>query len=59
MRREKLGRESVADAEKLQYPSLLPVNLQMLRIGEANPDPYSSDKEAEYISLDDPIETGD
>lgn len=58
MRREKLGRESVADAEKLQYPSLLPVNVQTLRIGEANPDPYSSDKEAEYISLDDPIETG-
>ncbi len=28
MRREKTGRESVADAEKLRYPSLYPANVQ-------------------------------
>ena len=58
MRQEKPGRESVADAEKLRYPSLPPANVQTLRIGEADSDPYSSDEEAEYISLDEPIETG-
>ena len=54
MRREKPGRESVADAEKLRYPSLPPANVQTLRIGELEPDPYSSDEE--YISLDAPID---
>ncbi|MCJ1348353.1 hypothetical protein MMC31_006584 [Peltigera leucophlebia] len=58
MRRERPGRESVADAEKLQYPSLPPANVQTLRVGEANPDPYSSDEETEYVSLDEPIELG-
>ncbi|MCJ1347605.1 hypothetical protein MMC31_005833, partial [Peltigera leucophlebia] len=58
MRREKPGRESVADAEKLRYPPLPPANVQTLRIGEVDPDPYSSDEETEYISLDEPVETG-
>lgn len=30
----------------------------MFRIEEADQDPYLSDKEIEYISLDKPIETG-
>lgn len=58
MRREKPGRESVADAEKFRYLLLPPANVQKLRIGEAHPDPYSSDEETEYSSLDEPIETG-
>ena len=58
MRQEKPGRESVANAEKLRYPSLPPANVQMLRIGEANSNPYLSDEETEYISLDESIETG-
>ena len=58
MRREKPGRDCVADSEKLRYPTLPPANIQTLRIGEMDPDPYSSDEEAEYISLDEPIETG-
>ena len=58
MRQGKSGRESVADAEKLRYPSLPPANVQTLRIGDADPDPYSSDDEVEYVSLDEPIETG-
>ncbi len=56
MRREKPGCESVADAEKLRYPSLPPANVQTLRIGELESDPYSSDKEVEYVSLDAPID---
>lgn len=58
MRPEKSGRESVADAEKLRYPPLPPANVQTLMIGGADPDPYSSDEETKYISLDKPIETG-
>ncbi len=54
--REKLSRESVADAEKLRYPSLPPANVQTLRIGELEPDPCSSDEEVEYVSLDAPID---
>lgn len=56
MRREKPGRESVADAEKSWYPSLPPAHVQTLRIRELEPDPYSSDEEAEYVSLDTPID---
>lgn len=56
IRREKPGRESVADAEKLRYPFLPPANVQTLRIGELDPDPYSSDEEVEYVSLDTPID---
>ena len=56
MRQEKPGRELVADAEKLRYPSLPLANIQTLRIGELEPDPYSSDEEIEYISLDEPID---
>ena len=58
MRQEKPGRESVAKAEKLRYPSLPPANVQTLRIGEVDLDPYSSDEKTEYISLDEPIKTG-
>ncbi len=57
MRQEKSGRKSVADAEKLRYPSLPSDNVQTLRIGDADPDPYSSDDEVEYVSLDEPIKT--
>ena len=52
MRQKKPGCKSVADAEKLQYLSLSPANVQTLTIGELDPDPYSSDEEMEYISLD-------
>ena len=58
MRQGKSGRESVADAEKLRYPSLSPANVQTLRIRDVDLDPYSSDNEVEYVSLDEPIETG-
>ncbi len=56
MRREKPGRQSVANAEKLRYPSLPPANVQTLRIGEMEPDPYSFDEELEYVSLEAPID---
>ncbi len=57
MRQRKSGRESVVDAEKLCYPTLPPANVQTLRIGDVDPDRYSSDEEVQYISLDEPIET--
>lgn len=50
MRREKPGRESVADTEKLRCPYFPLVNIQKLRIGELEPGPYSSAEE--YVSLD-------
>lgn len=56
MRQEKPSRESVSDAEKLYYLLLPPANVQILRIGEADPDPYFLDEEVQYISLDAPIE---
>lgn len=59
IRREKSSRESVTDAEKLRYPSLPSANVQRLRIGDIDSDPYSLDDGAKYISLDTPIETGD
>lgn len=58
MRQGKPGRESVADAEKLRYPSLPLTNVQTLRIRDADPDPYSSYEKVRYVSLDEPIETG-
>ena len=58
MRREKPGRDYVADSEKLRYPPLFSANVQTLGIGEADPNPYSSDKETKYISFDESIETG-
>ncbi len=51
MRREKPDRKFVADAEKLQYPSLPPANVQTLRIGELDPDFYSFDEEMKCVSL--------
>lgn len=56
MRREKPGRESVADAEKLRYPTLPAAEVHTLRIGEVQPDPYSSDKEDDYVSLHLPLD---
>ena len=56
MRREKSGCKSVANAEKLQYPSLPPANIQTFRIRELEFDFYFSDKKIEYISLDIPID---
>lgn len=55
MRREKPGRESVGDAEKLRYPTLPAAEVHTLRIGEVQPDPYS-DKEDDYVSLDLPLD---
>lgn len=57
MRREKPGRDCVANSEKLRYPTLSPANIQTLRIGEIDLDPYFSDEEAEYIFLDEVIKT--
>ncbi|MCJ1348653.1 hypothetical protein MMC31_006886, partial [Peltigera leucophlebia] len=56
MRREKPGRESVADAEKLRYPILPSAEVHTLRIGHLQPDPYSSDDKDEYVSLDAPLD---
>lgn len=50
MRREKPDRKSVANAEKLRYPSLPPVNIQTLKIGELKPNIYFSNEK--YVSLD-------
>lgn len=54
MRREKPGRESVANVEKLWYPFLPPANVQILRIGKVESDPYFSDEKS--ISLNAPID---
>lgn len=56
MRREKPGRESVADAEKLRYPTVPVAEVRTLRIGDLPPDPYSSDEEDDYVSLDTPLD---
>ena len=58
MRERKSGQKSVADDEKLCYPTLPPANVQTLKIGDADPDPYSSDEDVQYISLDESIKTG-
>lgn len=54
----KLGQESVANAKQLFYPFLPSINIQTLRIGDANPDLYLSDDKIQYISLDKSIKTG-
>lgn len=54
MRREKSGRESVADAEKLRYPMVPAIEVHTLRIGEVHP--YYSDKKDDYISLNAPLD---
>ena len=56
MRQEKPGQEFVVDAKKLQYPSLSLANIQTLKIRELDPDPYSSDEEVKYVSLETPID---
>ena len=56
MRREKPRRMLVTDAEKLWYLFLPLTSVQTLRIGELEPDPYSSDEEVEYVSLDTSID---
>lgn len=58
MRQGKLGQKSVADVKKLCYPSLLPANIQTLKIRELDPDFYLLDDKVKYISLDEPIEIG-
>ena len=55
MRREKSGIDCVVDAEKLRYSSLPPANVQILRIGELEPDLCFTDEESKYISLDELI----
>lgn len=56
MRQRKLGQKSVVDAKKLRYPSLPPVNIQILNIEETDPDFYLFDKKVHYVSLNDSIE---
>lgn len=58
IRQRKSRHESVVDAEKLYYPSLLPANVQTLGIEDADLDPNSSDDKVKYISLDKPIKIG-
>lgn len=58
MRQEKSGQESVTDTRKLCYPSLSSANIQTLRIGNTDPDLYSSDEEVLYVFLDEPMKTG-
>lgn len=58
MRQRNQRRESVANIEKLYYPSLPLPNIQTLRIIYANLDSYSSGDKAEYVFLDDLIKTG-
>ena len=55
MRREKPGRESVANAEKLRYPSLPSANVQMLTIRELELDLFISDDKVKYVFLNEPI----
>lgn len=42
--------------EKLRYPVLPSAEIHILRIGKLQPDPYSSDDEDEYLSLDAPLD---
>ena len=59
MRRERSGRDCVADAKKLRYPKIPSAEVHTVRIGDLEPDPDSSDEEIkeEYISLDTPLTT--
>ena len=52
MQRKKPGQKSVADAEKLRYPTLPSIKVYTLRIRDLQPNPYSSDDQDDYISLD-------
>lgn len=58
MRREKNGRDCIADAEKQCYPFLSLANVQTLKIGEMESDLYSIDEKNEYISLNELIKIG-
>ena len=58
MKQKKLRGESVANAEKLCYYFLSLANDETLTIVDADPEPYLSDNEVQYISLDEPIKTG-
>lgn len=53
---EKPGQKLVANAKKLQYPSLPFANIQTLRIREKELDLYFSDKKIEYVFLEEPID---
>lgn len=52
MQREKPSQELFADVEKLRYPTLLSAGVYTLRIGDLQPNSYSSDDKDKYISLD-------
>lgn len=58
MRQEKSRKDCIVDAKKLRYFFLLLVNMQTLKIGELEPNPYSTDEKIEYISLDKLIRIG-
>ncbi len=45
MRKEKCGRDSVTDGEKLLYPAVPPADIYDMRIGDQPVDEFSSDKE--------------
>lgn len=57
IKQRKSGRESVIDAKKLRYPFLSSVNIQTLRIKDANLDPYFFDEKVQYVFLNEPIKT--
>ena len=59
MRRERLGRDCIADIEKLCYPKIPSTKVHTVRIRDLEPDPNSSDEkiEEEYISLDTSLAT--
>lgn len=52
IRQEKLKCESVANVKKLWYLLLLSTNVWILKIGKANLNSYSSNKEIEYVFSD-------
>ncbi len=57
MRQEKSKQKSIADVKKLCYPFLPYTNIQTLRIGKSESDPYLSNDKVEYVFLDKLIKT--
>lgn len=59
MRRERSGRDYIADAKKLHYPKIPSAEIHIMRIGDLEPNSDSSNEkiEEEYISLDSPLAT--
>lgn len=58
MKQKKSEGKSIADVEKLYYPSLLLAHVQRLRIGNIDPNFYFLDGKVKYVSLDEFIKTG-